>query len=286
MVLGFLTGLRFGGGLIARVRLGRDSLDPLGAGLGVRLVGSVEVDRGEQLSRLRQRDPATLCDLARHSLQPAADDAGEAAHMSLGDREVRKSVDVQVEHPRGALGVGAVEGADEGKRREVDPLWTQAGATNRREQALDHVALRGHENDPLARTRGRVDHAEWVEVENRVAERHRNLVLSLEADGCRQFLAIRDRGQLERAQHGALVGHPDANALAEAAAGEKLTQRVAERGDVFDLAVADHVRRQRQSRGALGGHSAVQVCLHCRNEPRLNVQADHVGAGAAPEVEV
>ena len=58
-------------------------------------------------------------------------------------------------------------------------------------------------------------------------ERHRHLVLGLEGDGGGELLAVGDRRQLERAQHGALVGDADAHALAEAAVGEQLAQGVA-----------------------------------------------------------
>ena len=177
-----------------------------------------------------------------HALEAAADDAGEAAHLALGDREVREPVDVQVQDASVLLGFVAVEGADQGEGREVDAFGGQAGAADRGEQPLDHVALRGHEHDALARAGGGVDDAERVEVEDGVVERHRHLVLRLEGDRRGELLLVGDGRQLERAQHGALVGHADAHALAEAGVVEQLAQRLAERALVDHFAVAHRVR--------------------------------------------
>ena len=153
------------------------------------------------------------------------------------------------------LGVGAVERADQREGGEVDALRAQAGAADGGEQALDHVALGGHEHDPLAGAGGRVDDAERVEVENGVAQRHRHLVLGLEAHGRGELLAVGHRRQLERAQHRALVGDADAHALAQAVLGEQLAQGVAERALVDDLALADGVGRAAGRRRARRGSS-------------------------------
>ena len=64
---------------------------------------------------------------------------------------------------------------------------------------------------------------------------------------------------------------------------EQLAQRLAERLLVEHLALAHHVGAQRQRGGALGDDRAVDARLHGGDEPRLDVQADDVGAGAAAE---
>ncbi len=160
---------------------------------------------------------AALGELAGHRLEAAADDAREAADRPLGDRHVGEPVDVQVQDAAVVLGIGTVERADQRESGEVDSLRTQTGVAHGREQALDHVALGGDEHDLLAGSLGRVDDAERVEVEDGVAERHRHLLLGLEAHGGGELLAIGDRRQLERAQHRALVGDADAHALAQPA---------------------------------------------------------------------
>ena len=79
----------------------------------------------------------------------------------------------------------------------------------------------------LARARGRVDDAERVEVEDGVVQRHRHLVLGLEAHRGGELLAVGDGRQLERAQDGALVGDADAHPLAQPAVAEQLAQGLA-----------------------------------------------------------
>ena len=71
-------------------------------------------------------------------------------------------------------------------------------------------------SDALARALGRVDDVERLEVEDRAVERHRDLVLRLEAHGRLELLAVRDRRQLEDADDDLLVGDADADALVEA----------------------------------------------------------------------
>ncbi len=97
------------------------------------------------------------------------------------------------------------------------PSDAQARALGHRQQPFDHVALGGDEQHALAGSGGRVDDAERMEVEHRVGERHRHLVLGLEANGGRELLAVGDRRKLEHAHHRALVGDADAHARGEVA---------------------------------------------------------------------
>ncbi len=125
-----------------------------------------------------------------------------------------------------------------------------------------------------------------MEVEDRVVERHRHLLLGLEAHRGVEFLVIGDRRQLERAQNRALVGDADAHLLAQLAVAEQLAQRLGERALVEDLALADGVCRQRQCDSALGDDRAVDVRLHGGDMTGLDVQADDVRAGAAAAAQV
>jgi len=99
------------------------------------------------------------------------------------------------------------------------------------------------------------------------------------------LLAIGDRRQLERAQHGALVRDADADALVEAAHREELAKRVAEGDLVHDFAVAHDVGGQRRRGGALGANPAVHVRLDRRHEPGLDVQTDERLLGSPAERE-
>ena len=81
---------------------------------------------------------------------------------------------------------------------------------------LDHVAAGRDEQHALARAVGRLDDVERLEVEDRLVERHRDLVLRVEAHGGVELLAVVDRRQLDDADDDLLVGDADADALVEA----------------------------------------------------------------------
>ena len=132
---------------------------------------------------------------------------------------------------------------------------------------------------------GRVDRRRAGEVEDRVVERHRHLVLGLEAHRGGEFLVVGDRRQLERAQHRALVGDADAHALAQACVAEQLAQRLAERLLVEHLALAHRVGRQRQRAARSATIAPLTVRLHGGDEAGLDVQADDVPPERRPKLE-
>ena len=155
------------------------------------------------------------------------------------------------------------------------------------QHALDHLALGGDDDHALARPVGSLEHAERVVVEHGRGERHRHLVLSLEAHRGAELLAVGDRRQLQHAQHRALVGQPDAHALAQAGILEKLAQRLAELALVEHLALAHDVGRQRGPRGPFDDDPAVDVRLHGGHVPGLDIQPDDAPTPAAEgEVQV
>jgi hypothetical protein len=215
--------------------------------------GSSEGNASETGAGVDEGDAPALGELGGHALQARADDARETADGALRDRQVRQAVDVQVQHPPGLLGVGAVERADQREGRKVDALGGQPCAADGADQPFDHVALSGDEDDALTGPGGRLDDAQRVEVEDGVVERHRDLVLSLEGDGGLKLLVVGDRRKLEDPQNRALVGDADPDALAEARRGEHLTQRVREGLLVEHFTIAHGVGGEGRRDGVLSG---------------------------------
>ena len=88
------------------------------------------------------------------------------------------------------LGPGAVQRADHGEGGQVDALGLQAGAVQGGEDALDHLAASGDEQHALAAAGLVGDDVERLVVEHRVLQRHRKLVLRVEADGGLDLLGV------------------------------------------------------------------------------------------------
>ena len=153
------------------------------------------------------------------------------------------------------------------------------------QQALDHLALRGDDDHPLARPTGSVEHPERVEVEHGAGKRHRHLILGLEAHRRGELLTVGHRRQFQHAQHSALVCEADPHALAEPSVLEELLQRVAERGLVIHLALADRIGGQRRAGGLLDDDPAIDMRLHGGDISRLDIEADNIGATMAADRE-
>ena len=121
------------------------------------------------------------------------------------DREVHRVAEVAVEDGLGGLAPGALggegaatglgEGPDHAEGREVNPDRLEAGAADGLDQGGDHVAPGGDDDDVDLRRRiglrGRAAHD--LVLENRLVDRHRNLLLRLEADRGLHLLRILDR---------------------------------------------------------------------------------------------
>ena len=166
------------------------------------------------------------------------------------------------------------ERADHGEGGQIDALGAKAGRADGGDEPLDHVAASCHEDDPLARALGRVDHADGLEVEYGAVERHRQLVLRLEADGGRELLAGDARGKLEGTEDDPAVGDADAHPLVEVVRAEELAQRVGERVNLGDLAVADDAGVERDGRGVLDRHATVDVHRGRGHVTRFDVEPD------------
>ena len=160
--------------------------------------------------------------------------------------EVRQSADREVEDVLVARAPAPVQRADHGEGREVDALGLQACGAQGGEHALDHLAAGRHEQDALAPPGPVADDVELLVVQDRVIERHRKLVLRLEAHRRLELLGVLEVGQLDDAHDDLLIGQADANALAEALVlAIERPQRVRQALDVGDLAVADDPRLER-----------------------------------------
>ena len=218
-----------------------------------------------------ERERAALGELAGDRLDALAGDPRERAGRSERDGEVGETADAGVEGGAGQL--GAVQRADHRERREVDADRPQAGLASGVEQALDHVAPRGDDDDARPRAVRRLDDTQRVMLEHGLLERHRDVVGSLEADRGVDLLGALERRKVEGAHHDALVGDAQAHALAELVLGEQVTERGGERLDVDDLAVTDDAGGERRGGGALDLHLA-RARLDGSHVAGLDVEAD------------
>ena len=102
------------------------------------------------------------------------------------------------------------------ERGEVDALGAAGRRRGRRRGRRSTISRRAATT--TTRWRGpssRLDDAERLEVEDRLVERHRQLLLGLEADGGGERLVVLDRRQVEHADDDARVGDADAHAAVE-----------------------------------------------------------------------
>ena len=221
------------------------------------LDGVLHADVGQPAVGVLERQRGALGELDGEGLDAAAGGAGEGALGAAGDREVGEAADGEVEDEL-VVGAGAVQRADRREGGEVDALGLQPGGAQRREDALDHLAACRDEQHALATARGVVDDGERLVVEHRVLERHRKLVLRLEAHGGLELLGVLEVGQVDDAHDDLLVGEADADALVQALVlAVQRPQGLGQAVDVGDLAVADDPRLERRERGALDAQTAV-----------------------------
>ena len=109
------------------------------------------------------------------------------------------------------------EGADHRESREVDADRFEAGAADRLEERGDHVAAGGDDDDVDLRRRpllggNATDH---LVLKHGLVERHRDLLLGLEADRCLHLLRILDHRQAHGADDDPLVADPESHLLGE-----------------------------------------------------------------------
>ena len=157
------------------------------------------------------------------------------------------------------------------------PSGRKPRAADRGEDPFDHVAAGGHQQDAVAPAGLGRDELEGVIVEDRVLERHGELVLHLELHGRVELARIGDRRRVDDAHDDLLVRHPDANALAEALVrAEQAPQRLGKRFGVVDFTVADDARLEWRECRPLDRDAAVDGHLGGGDATWIDVKADEV----------
>ncbi len=185
---------------------------------------------GEPLGRVLGAEPERAGERAGDRLEAGVGDAGEEAGAATGDGEVGDVADAAVEDGAGgplaaARGSAAAasslgEGADHREGGEVDPDRLEPGAADRLEEGGDHVAAGGDDDHVDLRRLALLGRhaADHLVLEHRLVERHRHLLLGLEADRRLHFLRVLDRGQPHGADDDPLVADAEPHLLARACA--------------------------------------------------------------------
>ena len=104
---------------------------------------------------------------------------------------------------------------------------------------LDGVAAGAHDDDAHPAAFAVVDTLEHVVVQHRLLERHRKLLLGLEADRGLELLLVVDRRQLEHAESDLLAGDAEPDALGQVVLLEEGLDAVGEPVDVDDLTLVE-----------------------------------------------
>ena len=106
------------------------------------------------------------------------------------------------------------------------------------------------------------------------------MLLGLEADGGVELLGVGQVGELEVADHDALIGDPEAHAARQVVVGEEGLERLGEALDVGDLAVAHDAGVERAGGRTLDRHRAVDADLGGGEIAGLDVESDHTASCA------
>ena len=124
---------------------------------------------------------------------------------------------------------------------------------------LDGVATRAHDDDAHPAALAVVDTLEHVVVEHRLLERHRKLLLRLEANRRLELLVVVDRRQLQDTQRDLLAGDAEPDALGQVVLLEEGLDAVGEPVDVDDLALVEEAGAE-----GLGGGPHRARAIHRR----------------------
>src|SRR6185503_4610115 len=142
------------------------------------------------------------------------------------------------------------------------------------EQVLHGVAAGAHDDDAHPPALAVVDAVEHVVVEHRLLERHRELLLRLEADGGLELLLVVDRGQLEDAERDLLAGNAEPDALGQVVLAEEGLHAVSEPVDVHDLTLMEEAGAESLGGGTDQLRLAAAGELGSSEEARLDVEPD------------
>ena len=115
---------------------------------------------------------------------------------------------------------------------------------------LDRVATGAHDDDAHLAALAVVDALQHAVVEHRLLERHRKLLLRLEADGGLELLRVVDHRQLEHTQRDLLAGDAEADPLGQVVLAEEGAYAIRKTVDVDDLALVEEAGAER-----LGGRA-------------------------------
>jgi hypothetical protein len=140
---------------------------------------------------------------------------------------------------------------------------------------------RRDEHDPVAHACGRLDEADRLVVDDRLVDRHRELVLGLELHGRLEVLGVLQRRQVHDADDDARVGDTDPDLAVEP--GVLRPHGAERRGQclaVRNLTVPHHVRVEVGDGGTLDGEAVGGGHLYGGDGARLDVEPDD-GLGSA-----
>ena len=168
-------------------------------------------------------------------LEAGVGDAGEEARAAARHGEVGDVADVAVEDRlAGALAwldgraghAGVGEGADHREGGEVDADRLQAGPSQRLDEGGDHLAAGGDGDHVDLRRRALLggNAADHLVLQHRLLERHRDLLLGLEANRGLHLGGVLDRRQAQGADDDVLVADPEPHSLGELVLGEELLE--------------------------------------------------------------
>ena len=134
---------------------------------------------------------------------------------------------------------------------KIDDLRIEAGLARGRQKVVDRLAARCDHQHSHARALSVVEALEHAVIEHGLLERHRQLLLRLEANGGVELLLALDVGQLDDAYDDLLAGDAETHDLRQAVVTEEGPQLLGETVHVGDLTFVEQPGRQRAGGSAL-----------------------------------
>ena len=217
---------------------------------------------GEPLAaRARAESPLAAARPLGDRLEADRRDAGEEAGAAACDREVGDVADVAVEDglrgglaappPARRLAPASASARIIPKAERSTPTGSRPARAERLERSEATMSRRAAIDDDVD-LRGRAllggDAADHLVLEHRLVERHRHLLLGLEADRRVHLLRVLDRRQAHGADDDPLVADAEPDLLGELVRGEESLSAAASAVGVGDLALVEDAGRQRRDR--------------------------------------
>src|SRR3954471_22377443 len=123
-------------------------------------------------------------------------------------------------------------------------------------------------------------------LEDRLIQRHRDLLLGLEANRCLHLLRVLDRGRAQGPRDHPLVADAEPYPLRKLVFGEERLQRLGKAVRAGNLSVLEDARGERPHRRRLELDGSVDVNLGSRDAAGLYVEADQVAALLAADAQL